>query len=131
MFNNKCILVTGGTGFFGSNFVKCIFKKYKPKKVIVFSRDESKQFDMQNELCGKKYKGLKFFIGDVRDKERLLMAFDGVERPGCADFDGQTWYARARNSRPGETGRRKDLSRKCQHRTTHSTALFGHVRCRL
>ncbi|MDC1257026.1 UDP-N-acetylglucosamine 4,6-dehydratase (inverting) [Pelagibacteraceae bacterium] len=79
MFNNKCILVTGGTGFFGSNFVKCIFKKYKPKKVIVFSRDESKQFDMQNELCGKKYKGLKFFIGDVRDKERLLMAFDGVD----------------------------------------------------
>jgi len=78
MFNNKCILITGGTGYFGKNFVKYIYKKYTPKKVVVFSRDESKQFDMQNKFSGKKYKGLKFFLGDVRDKERLMMAFDGI-----------------------------------------------------
>lgn len=79
MLNNKSILITGGTGFFGKNFVKFIYKNYKPKKVIVFSRDEAKQFEMKNAFAEKKYKGLKFFIGDVRDQERLVMAFDDLD----------------------------------------------------
>lgn len=79
MLNNKSILITGGTGFFGKNFVSFIYKNYKPKKVIVFSRDEAKQFEMKNAFAEKKYKGLKFFIGDVRDQERLVMAFDDLD----------------------------------------------------
>jgi UDP-N-acetylglucosamine 4,6-dehydratase len=79
MFNNKSILVTGGTGFFGTHFIKYIYKNYKPKKVIVFSRDETKQYEMKSQYIGKKYKGLKFFIGDVRDKERLVLAFENVD----------------------------------------------------
>ena len=79
MFNNKSILITGGTGYFGKNFVKYIFKNYKPKKIIIFSRDEAKQFEMKNEFSEKKYSNLKFFIGDVRDRERLVMAFDNVD----------------------------------------------------
>ncbi len=79
MLNNKSILITGGTGYFGKNFVKYIFKNYKPKKIIIFSRDEAKQFEMKNEFSEKKYSNLKFFIGDVRDRERLVMAFDNVD----------------------------------------------------
>lgn len=81
MLNNKTILVTGGTGSFGKKFIETIFNKYPDiKKVIVFSRDEYKQFVMQNMEEFKPYLDkLRFFIGDVRDKERLMRAFDGVD----------------------------------------------------
>ncbi|MCM1186399.1 MAG: UDP-N-acetylglucosamine 4,6-dehydratase (inverting) [Lachnoclostridium sp.] len=78
MLNNKAILVTGGTGSFGKAFTKYIMEHYEPKKIIIYSRDEFKQFLMQNEL--KQYANkLRFFIGDVRDKERLTRAFEGVD----------------------------------------------------
>ena len=76
--NNKSILVTGGTGSFGKAFTKKILNLYKPKRLIIFSRDEHKQNEMANEL--KKYSNiLRFFIGDVRDRERLIMATKGVD----------------------------------------------------
>lgn len=78
MLNNKSILITGGTGSFGKAFTKYVLENYDPKKVIIFSRDEFKQFMMKNEF--EKYAGkLRFFIGDVRDKERLMRAFEGVD----------------------------------------------------
>lgn len=78
MLNNKAILVTGGTGSFGKAFTRYVLEKYNPKKIIIYSRDEFKQFIMQNEF--KEYAGkLRFFIGDVRDKERLERAFEGVD----------------------------------------------------
>lgn len=81
MLNNKTILVTGGTGSFGKKFIKTVFEKYPDvKKVIVLSRDEYKQFIMENMPEFKPYKNkLRFFIGDVRDKERLYRAFEGVD----------------------------------------------------
>ena len=79
MINNKTILITGGTGSFGQAFIKEIYKKYKPKKVIVYSRDELKQFEMSNNFPKEKFPKLKFFIGDVRDKERLKQSFCGVD----------------------------------------------------
>mgnify|MGYP001194915081 FL=1 len=77
MFDNKIILVTGGTGSFGGVFVPTILEKYNPKKVIIFSRDEMKQWEM-----AKKFQGddrVRFFIGDVRDKDRLYRAMTGVD----------------------------------------------------
>ena len=72
MFNNKTILITGGTGSFGKVFTKLTLEKYNPKKIIIFSRDEMKQWKMaekydQFDLSGK----IEYVIGDVRDKERL------------------------------------------------------------
>ena len=76
--NNKTILVTGGTGSFGKHIVKKIIKNYKTKKIIIFSRDELKQFDMANELnAPKSY--LRFFLGDVRDQDRVESALQGVD----------------------------------------------------
>lgn len=78
MLNDKSILVTGGTGSFGKAFTKYVLENYNPKKIIIYSRDEFKQFIMQNEF--KEYANkLRFFIGDVRDKERLVRAFKGVD----------------------------------------------------
>jgi len=78
MLNNKTILITGGTGSFGKCFTKYVLTHYEPKKIIIYSRDEFKQFIMQNDF--KEYAGkLRFFIGDVRDKERLQRAFEGVD----------------------------------------------------
>jgi len=77
MFENKVILVTGGTGSFGQTFVPMTLAKYNPKKIIIFSRDEMKQWDM-----AKNYQDdprVRFFIGDVRDRERLYRALDGVD----------------------------------------------------
>lgn len=77
MFQDKTILVTGGTGSFGNTFVPMTLAKYNPRKIIIFSRDEMKQWEM-----AKKYQGdprVRFFIGDVRDKERLYRALDGVD----------------------------------------------------
>lgn len=76
MFNDKTILVTGGTGSFGKQFVKTIIERYSPRKVIVFSRDELKQYEMQQEFNGPQ---LRFFIGDVRDEDRLRQAMKGVD----------------------------------------------------
>lgn len=78
MLNKKTVLVTGGTGSFGHHFVDYVLAHYKPKKIIIYSRDEFKQFIMANDY--KKYeKVLRFFIGDVRDKDRLNMALNGVD----------------------------------------------------
>ena len=77
MLNNKVILVTGGTGSFGNAFVRIILKNYKPRKIIIFSRDEMKQWDMSQKFNHDKR--LRFFLGDVRDKDRLLRAFDNVD----------------------------------------------------
>jgi len=76
MFNNKSILVTGGTGSFGKKFIATLFKKYKPKRVVVFSRDELKQFEMQQTFNAPE---MRYFIGDVRDAERLKMAMRNVD----------------------------------------------------
>ena len=82
MLNNKTILVTGGTGSFGKKFIKTIFERYEPQKVIVYSRDELKQFDMAKSDDFKKYdqqNRIRFFIGDVRDLPRLKMAMENVD----------------------------------------------------
>lgn len=78
MLNNKTILITGGTGSFGNAFTKYILDHYSPKKVIIYSRDEYKQFLMAEKLKEHK-KILRFFLGDVRDRDRLRRAFDGVD----------------------------------------------------
>jgi len=78
MLDNKTILITGGTGSFGKKFTRKILNEYNPKKVIIYSRDEYKQYLMQKEFAEYKSK-LRFFIGDVRDKDRLYRAFDGVD----------------------------------------------------
>ena len=78
MLNNKTILVTGGTGSFGKCFTKYVLENYNPKKIIIYSRDEFKQWMMQNEF--KEYQDkLRFFIGDVRDLARMKRAFVGVD----------------------------------------------------
>lgn len=78
MLNGKTILVTGGTGSFGKCFIKYVLTHYNPKKIIIFSRDEFKQFMMQNEFAVYREK-LRFFIGDVRDYARLCRALNGVD----------------------------------------------------
>lgn len=79
MLNGKIILITGGTGSFGKKFVQIILETYKPEKLIVFSRDELKQFEMSQRWSMKKYPCIRYFLGDVRDKERLIRAFQGVD----------------------------------------------------
>lgn len=79
MLNDKVILVTGGTGSFGKKFIQTVLARYKPKKLIVFSRDELKQFEMQQLFTAEQLECMRFFLGDVRDKERLMMAFQGVD----------------------------------------------------
>ena len=80
MLNNKTILITGATGSFGQKFVSKILNKYKSvKKVIVFSRDEYKQLLMQEKFEKSNYKKLRFFLGDIRDVNRLKQAFEGVD----------------------------------------------------
>lgn len=77
MLNNKTILITGGTGSFGQKFTEIVLKRYDPEKLIIFSRDEVKQHEMQQK--GFNQKNLRYFIGDIRDKERLERALDGVD----------------------------------------------------
>ena len=79
MLNNKVILITGGTGSFGKKCTEIILNKYKPKKLIIFSRDELKQFEMAQTFSKEKYQCMRYFIGDVRDKERLFRAFHDVD----------------------------------------------------
>ena len=76
MLNNKSILITGGTGSFGNKFTEVLVNHYKPKKIVIFSRDELKQFEMSqkfNQEC------MRYFIGDVRDKERLSIAMNSID----------------------------------------------------
>ena len=81
IFNKKSILITGGTGSFGKTFTEIVLKKFKPRRLIIFSRDELKQYDMQNLLIREGYDldKFRFFIGDVRDKARLNLAFNDVD----------------------------------------------------
>ena len=76
---DKVVLITGGTGSFGKQFVHSVLKCYAPRKLIVFSRDELKQFDMRQAFDEKRYSCMRYFIGDVRDRDRLYRAMDGVE----------------------------------------------------
>jgi UDP-N-acetylglucosamine 4,6-dehydratase len=76
-FKDKTVLITGGTGTFGKAFVSDLLNNHEPKKVIVFSRDELKQFEMKNQM--KEDSRLRFFIGDIRDKDRLIRAFTSVD----------------------------------------------------
>ncbi len=76
MLNNQSILITGGTGSFGKQYIRTILERYNPSRIVVFSRDELKQFEMQqefNQSC------MRYFIGDIRDKERLTMAMRGID----------------------------------------------------
>ena len=76
MFDNKTVLITGGTGSFGKKYTKTLLERYNPKKIIIYSRDELKQFEMEqtyNQDC------MRYFIGDVRDRDRLTMAMRGVD----------------------------------------------------
>lgn len=77
--NNKSILVTGGTGSFGNQFVEHVIKNHSPKKLIIFSRDELKQYEMSQKFPESKYQFIRYFIGDVRDYNRLEMALRGVD----------------------------------------------------
>ena len=79
MLNNKAILITGGTGSFGKKCTEIILERYKPKRLIIFSRDELKQFEMAQTYSTEKYQSLRYFIGDIRDKERLYRAFHNVD----------------------------------------------------
>lgn len=76
MFNDKSILITGGTGSFGKQFVKTLLDRYEPKRLIVYSRDELKQFEMAQEFDQE---CMRYFIGDVRDGDRLIQAMNGVD----------------------------------------------------
>ena len=76
MFNDKSILITGGTGSFGRRYVRTILARYKPKRLVVYSRDELKQYEMQQEVSSP---ALRYFIGDVRDGERLRQAMRGID----------------------------------------------------
>ena len=77
--NDKSMLITGGTGSFGKHFLKTIIAQYKPRRLIIFSRDELKQFEMQQEFSQEKYPFLRYFIGDVRDRDRLDLALRDVD----------------------------------------------------
>lgn len=77
--NNKTVLITGGTGSFGRKFAKYCLTNFNPRKIIIFSRDEFKQYLMQKEFPDEKYPAIRFFIGDIRDKDRLRFAFEGVD----------------------------------------------------
>jgi len=76
MFNDKTILITGGTGSFGRHFTKIVLQRYRPRKLIVYSRDELKQYEMQQEFGSPV---MRFFLGDVRDGHRLQQAMQGVD----------------------------------------------------
>ncbi|MEE9350209.1 MAG: UDP-N-acetylglucosamine 4,6-dehydratase (inverting) [Flavobacteriaceae bacterium] len=78
--NGKAVLITGGTGSFGKMFTKIILNKYpNVKRLVIFSRDEQKHFNMGMEFPDSKYPAMRYFIGDVRDKERLVRAFEGID----------------------------------------------------
>lgn len=79
MLNGKTVLITGGTGSFGRRFTQTMLARYNPKRLIVFSRDELKQSEMRAHFGEEQYPSIRYFIGDVRDRDRLYRAFDGVD----------------------------------------------------
>jgi UDP-N-acetylglucosamine 4,6-dehydratase/5-epimerase len=79
MLTDKVVLITGGTGSFGKKFTEVVLARYKPRKLIIFSRDELKQSEMRERFPEHRYEAIRYFIGDVRDRERLYRAFDGVD----------------------------------------------------
>lgn len=76
VFDNKSILITGGTGSFGHKYVQTLLERFNPKKIVIFSRDELKQYEMQQKFSSDK---MRYFIGDVRDAERLKQAMSGID----------------------------------------------------
>ena len=79
MFENKSVLVTGGTGSFGQKFVETALREHNPRRLVIFSRDELKQFEMAQRFPESKFPCLRYFIGDVRDRARVMRAFAGVD----------------------------------------------------
>ncbi len=79
MLNGKSILITGGTGSFGKKCTEIILSRYAPDRLIIFSRDELKQFEMQQVFSDQQYPCLRYFLGDIRDAGRLYRAFDGID----------------------------------------------------
>ncbi len=79
MLEGKVVLVTGGTGSFGNIFASQVLRRYRLKKLIIFSRDELKQYEMRERFPEQEFRAVRYFIGDVRDRERLRRAFDGVD----------------------------------------------------
>jgi len=80
MLNNKAVLVTGGTGSFGKSFVRTVLQRYpQVKRLVIFSRDELKQFEMAQLFSPREFPQLRFFIGDVRDADRLRRAMEGID----------------------------------------------------
>ncbi len=79
MLNDKTILITGGTGSFGKKMIQIVLAEFKPKRLIIFSRDELKQFEMAQKWAPSKYPCLEYVLGDIRDKDRLMRVFEGVD----------------------------------------------------
>jgi len=78
-FKNKVFFITGGTGSFGKALTKVLLENYKPKKIVIFSRDELKQYEMKNQISLKYINKMRFFIGDIRDLPRLKTAMQNVD----------------------------------------------------
>ena len=80
MLNNKSVLITGGTGSFGKSFVHTVLSRYpKVKRLVIYSRDELKQFEMAQDLPPSQFPQVRFFIGDIRDQSRLTRALEGID----------------------------------------------------
>ena len=79
MLEDKVVLLTGGTGSFGKRFAEVVLSRYKLRKLIIFSRDELKQYEMRTQFPEGRHEAIRYFIGDVRDRDRLARAFDGVD----------------------------------------------------
>jgi len=80
MLDNKAILITGGTGSLGKQLTQTIFEKWPSvKRLVIYSRDEQKQFQMAQDFSNEDYPAIRYFIGDVRDKDRLIRAFEGID----------------------------------------------------
>ena len=80
MLDNQSILITGGTGSFGRAFVKTVLARYPGvKRVVVYSRDELKQYEMSQQFSTREHPGMRYFIGDVRDADRLRRALEGID----------------------------------------------------
>ncbi len=77
--NGRAVLITGGTGSFGQRFVEIALERFRPEKLIILSRDELKQYEMKSRFSPREHPCLRYFIGDVREKDRLYRAFDGVD----------------------------------------------------
>jgi UDP-N-acetylglucosamine 4,6-dehydratase len=79
MFDGKSILITGGTGSFGRQYTRTLLERHKPKRLVIYSRDELKQYEMAQEFPNSRYACMRYFIGDVRDKDRLVQGMHGID----------------------------------------------------